>query len=72
MNNFQSYNNAVGVFGDMTTKNNVINNALIYNNSDVGINFKNSSGNILNHVGIYNNKIGIRTLFGSLNNVYES
>jgi parallel beta-helix repeat protein len=71
MNNFQSYNNGVGVFGDMTTKENVINRAAIYNNSDAGIYFKNSSGNVLNDVRIYNNKIGIRTLYSSPNNNYH-
>lgn len=70
MNNFQAYNNTIGVFGDLTTQENIINRAAIYNNSQAGIFFKNSSGNILNDVMLYNNSIGIHTLYSSLGNTY--
>ncbi|MEI8091399.1 MAG: hypothetical protein WCG98_04080 [bacterium] len=71
MNNFQSYNNAIGVYGDLTTKQNVINRVMIYNNSEYGLRLKNSSGNMLNDVQIYNNTTGIKLEFGSLGNMYQ-
>lgn len=71
MNNFQSFNNTVGIFGDLTTKENIINRAMLYNNSEYGMLLKNSSGNILNDLQIYNNATGIKVEFGSVNNIYN-
>lgn len=55
MNNFQSFNNTVGIYGDLTTQQNIINRAMLYNNSEYGLLLKNSSGNLLNDVQIYHN-----------------
>lgn len=71
MNNFQSFNNAVGIFGDLTTKENIINRAMLYNNSQYGMLLKNSSGNILNDLHIYNNTTGIKVELNSYNNTYN-
>lgn len=70
INNTQAYNNSIGIFWDLTTQENVINRTAVYNNSSVGIYLKSSSDNILNDVRVYNNSIGIRTLYGSVGNIY--
>lgn len=71
MNNFQSFNNLVGIYGDLTTRENIINRAMIYNNSQYGILLKNSSGNIFNDMQIYNNTTGIKVELNSNNNSYN-
>ena len=71
MNNFLSYNNEVGVFADLTTKDNLINRAQVYNNSQYGLYFKNSSGNILNDLRIFSNGIGIKAASNSVNNLFH-
>ena len=71
MNNFQSFNNAVGIYGDLTTKENLINRATIYNNSQYGIFLDQSSGNIFNDIQVYNNTTGIKVTTNSNNNSYN-